>query len=172
MAVYQWGSRPRGVPAQIVGERLAQLADENGQRLTPRVVVEAARPMDAVLHPCFEWDDLRAAELFREDQARGIIRGVRVVTQEQSATQAEASERVFVNIVEQIGEELQHTYAPVPVVRRDPVLRQQVLAAARRDLMTWRNRYLELIRTLNLSESVDVINLSLSDTRESEHLTA
>lgn len=154
MATYRWGSYRGAVPAQIAGERLAQLATENNERLTPRLVVEDARPVDAALHKCFEWDDVRAAELHREQEARSLIRGVRVVTQAQTETQPEEAQRVFVNIVEQAGEEIEHSYMPVAVVRQSDDLRRQVLAAARRDFAAWRSRYLDIARVVG-AEAVE-----------------
>lgn len=152
MAKYRWGNYRGKVSAQIVGERLAQLAAENDQRLTPRVVVDDSRPLDAPLHECFEWDDLRAAELHREDQARALIRGVRVVTQEQTEQQPEESQRVFVNIIESVGDDTQHAYMPVAVVRESDDLKRQVLAAARRDFMSWQSRYMEIARVVGAQE--------------------
>lgn len=152
MAVYRWSGHNGGVPAQVAGEHLSRLASENGERLTPRVVVDDARPLDAPLHPCFEWDDLKAAELHRENQARALIRSVRVVTQERNEHQPEDAQRVFVNIVEQVGEDAQHAYMPVAVVRRNPDLRVQVLQAARRDFMTWRTRYMDVARAIGAED--------------------
>ena len=31
------------------------------------------------MHPCFTWDDAEAAELYRETEARSIVRSVRVI---------------------------------------------------------------------------------------------
>jgi hypothetical protein len=151
-SVYRWGGYRGAVPAQIAGERLTQIAAENNDRLTPRAVVDDARPIDAALHKCFEWDDVRAAELHREQEARALIRGVRVVTQVQTETQPEDAQRVFVNIVEQAGDEIEHSYMPIAVVRQSPDLQRQVLAAARRDFMSWRSRYLDIARVVGADQ--------------------
>jgi hypothetical protein len=68
------------VPAQVVGERLAEL--EAADCLNPAALVDDARPEDSPLHPAFEWDDDEAAERYREDQARSLIRSVFVVPQD------------------------------------------------------------------------------------------
>ena len=62
---------------EIVNE-LSRLHDQN-DGLRPPEVVDAARPDDSVLHPCFEWKDSVAGELYRQHQARNLIRSVRVV---------------------------------------------------------------------------------------------
>lgn len=47
-------------------------------RLTPALVVHAARQPQSPIHSHFEWDDGKAAAAWREDQARTLIRSVRI----------------------------------------------------------------------------------------------
>lgn len=56
---------------------LQRLEDANG-RLTATIVLEAARSPSSVLHSRFEWDDQQAAHSHRLEQARQLIRSVRV----------------------------------------------------------------------------------------------
>lgn len=63
------------IDPQVAGEELARISAENNG-LTPKTVVEEARPKDAALHPAFEWRDKIAGELYREHQARNLIRTV------------------------------------------------------------------------------------------------
>jgi len=44
--------------------------------LTPSAVVDEARPEDSPLHAAFEWDDSIAAEKYRLEQARRLLRQV------------------------------------------------------------------------------------------------
>lgn len=155
MAQYIWKNGGFKVKAQVAGERLAQLQAENGNRLTPRLVLDDARADDSPLHPCFEWDDVRAAELHREDQARSVIRAIRVV---QPTTGGESRViRAYVNIVEQVGQDLQHAYVPIATVMGDEGMRQQVLTRARRDLLAFKDRYTEI------EELTQVADLALSE---------
>jgi hypothetical protein len=59
-----------------VRDALAALAVDG--RLTPDAVVEAAADPDSPLHCHFTWDDEEAAALYRVEQARMLIRSVRV----------------------------------------------------------------------------------------------
>ena len=79
--IYQFraGYSLQGVTPQVVGDTLQRIEKQNGV-VTPASVVKIAEPKNAPLHPCFEWDDTKAAEKFRLDQARLIIRSVEVVT--------------------------------------------------------------------------------------------
>lgn len=69
---------PKGISPGSVAEELATIQEREGA-LTPPLVVDAARPEDAVLHPVFEWDNEKAAEAYRMKQARELIRAVEVV---------------------------------------------------------------------------------------------
>lgn len=136
---YIWKSGGFRVKPQVAGERLAALHEQNGHRLTPRIVLDDARPEESPLHPCFEWDDTRAAELHREDQARNIIRSIRV--SQQTSEKESRVVRAYVNIVEQVGKDIQHAYVPMATVMGDEAMRLQLLARARRDLMAFKERY-------------------------------
>lgn len=157
MATYRWdGHAGRGVSAQVVGERLEQLSAAHGNRLTARVVVDDARPADSPLHRCFEWDDLRAAELYREDQARDVIRSVRVVVEPIDGAERTVT-RMFVNVIDQRGGEASQAYVPSAVVRSDEDLRREVLLAARRDFLSWRARYQEIAELVGADVGMDIV---------------
>lgn len=47
--------------------------------LKPSSVVDAARNPDSPLHGHFCWDDTEAAEKWREEQARQLIRNIRII---------------------------------------------------------------------------------------------
>ena len=49
-------------------------------KLTPEQVVNAAADEASALHACFTWDDSEAAAKWRLDEAREIIRSVRIET--------------------------------------------------------------------------------------------
>ena len=62
-----------------VKKALDELAKRNKDRLTPRGVVAAARPARSPLHPEFTWDDRKCGELWRDEEARNLIRSYEVV---------------------------------------------------------------------------------------------
>ncbi len=77
MSKYQL-RRGVGVPADVVVTEFERINDEMGG-VTPQVVLDAARPDDAPLHPVFMWDDSQAAERYRLWQARDLVRAVHVI---------------------------------------------------------------------------------------------
>jgi len=80
--LYQWkdGARINGMDPQKVGERLERIRQKNGV-LTPRAVVLDAQRKTSPLHNGFEWDDKKAAAIYREERARAIMRVVVVTIQ-------------------------------------------------------------------------------------------
>ena len=104
--------------AEVV-EILASLAQKNGGILTPDAVVKEAKSQDSPLHDLFEWDSQVAAHAYRLDQARALIRSVRVVVSLETKQvrtvgyvrnpEAEADEQGYVSTTSLIGnEELAH----------------------------------------------------------------
>ena len=64
------------ITEQAIGE-LNALAGRTG-KLTPEQVVEAAKNPKSPLHDCFTWDNNAAAEKWRIEEARELIRSVRI----------------------------------------------------------------------------------------------
>ncbi len=60
--------------------------ESRGGKLTPEQVLDAARPDESPLHGFFEWDDSAAAEAYRIEQARELIRRVRIEITYQETT--------------------------------------------------------------------------------------
>lgn len=143
MTVYRWknGSRVKA-SAQAAGEACEAL--ERAGNLTPAALVDASRPEDAPLHGCFEWNDAKAAERYRESQAAYIIRSVEV----EIVGSCEPT-RAFVS-VEVVGEESEYRrveereYRRVEAVLSDPSSRGELLRMARRDMEAFRRKYADL----------------------------
>lgn len=149
--VYQW--KPRfnvPVDAQVAGEELERLRVRNNGQLTPPSVVRAAEPEDSPLHPAFEWDDEEAAQKFREDQARYMLRGITVSVERDG--EAAKPIRAFVNVE---ADDDSRGYIDVITAMSDKALRQQVLARAKQELDDWRNRYNEYAELAGVFEAID-----------------
>jgi hypothetical protein len=59
--------------AQVYGEFLWKMREENGDVLTPHQIVDKAKPKNSPIHEYFEWDDGIASEKYRIWQARYLI---------------------------------------------------------------------------------------------------
>lgn len=135
-------------PDEIGGALTAIAAKHNGE-IQPKHVVEAARDRRHPLHKHFEWDDKKAADAYRLDQARAIIRIVR--------TQIEPDEppvRAFYSVKDDNGQR----YRAVETVMSSASLQLALLKAAERDLRAFQSRY-QAIKDIsqNISEAIDAI---------------
>lgn len=132
--VYEWkaGARTNGMDAQKVGERLEQIRQKHGV-LTPSVIVADARLKASPLHKGFEWDDQKAAAIYREERARAIVRCVVVTLQ--GANTDPRQVRAFVHI----GNPLE--YEDIGAVMRDLDKREALLALALNRLNAVRAEY-------------------------------
>lgn len=114
--------------------QLQAIYEEHG-RLTPAVVVDAARPDDHPLHARFVWDDAVAGELYRREQAHELIQSVRITYTRQDNSQA--SVRAFHAVRGDEG----HVYQPTDEILADPLLTKMLLADMKREWQTLRARY-------------------------------
>lgn len=64
---------------ELVREVLEDLARNNGGTITPDQVIDHARDEASPLHNYFEWNDTLAAANYRREQARSLLRSVKIV---------------------------------------------------------------------------------------------
>lgn len=120
-----------------VKKQLEDIYEAHGQ-LTPQLLVDAARPADHPLHDRFEWDNSVAGEKYREEQARSLIRTVRVV-EVQGDTEI-TSVRAFHSVPGPQGP----SYVPLAEVVKDPIKAAIVLRTAEREWRQMFSRYKHL----------------------------
>lgn len=156
MKTYTWTPGAHAaVDAQVAGKALEKITSRNGGALTPKAVVEESRPKTAPLHACFEWNDGRAAEKYREDQARSIIRSVRIVQEGANDEEAEAIAYFHVTSPKHGA-----CYQPASVVMSDEELRQQALQDALTLLQGVRKRFAQLKELKPVFAAIDRIALA------------
>lgn len=153
--VYRWGSRGYAVPAQVVGDIVQGIIETEGV-CTPERLVQEARPASSDLHRIFEWDNTRAADAYRRQQARGIIGSVRVqVIANGKPTETSA----FVSVG--------HTpttrgrgggYRPVQVVIQDKDFKAEAIGAAKVQLRALRRRYANLVELGTVWSVIDALD--------------
>lgn len=116
------------VKPDVVGVELERVRGKRGS-LTPLAVVEASVPLDAPLHPVFEWDDAKAGVSYRVFQARNLIRSIRVI-----GIDSTESVRVYVHVpqesaIDEDGDQLKSGYQPMRIVVTRPDLYAAALSA-------------------------------------------
>lgn len=128
---------------QAIGEELARIAELNDGHLSPQAAKEAARDPANVLHKHFEWDDRLAAEAHRDDQARRLIRVVRIVDDER-----DEPPRAFLSISESPNGGV--FYRTVGDVANNRTLQEAALRALHRDLTAMERRSREIMDVCSL----------------------
>lgn len=133
-------ARISGIDAQVVGEMCEELSNTIG--LTPKTLLDANREENTPLHDYFEWRDDVAAEKYREEQARYVIRSIIVVEEEKPEVKA------YVPVIVEGKHEFKH----VETVVKSADLTQQMLENAKRELFAFRVKYNKLRDYVELSE--------------------
>ncbi len=139
--VYKW--KPMAMvkaDAQKAGEVCEELQNTIG--LTARNLLEVSRPEEAPLHNEFEWDDSIAAEAYREEQARYIIRQLVIQTEEEQP----ATVRAFFKIEGK-------TYEDVGTILMSPTKTQAMLERALTEFRAFRAKYYSLKELTPLFEA-------------------
>ena len=126
--------REKADPEKI-GAELERIASANKGRLQPGYVMTDARRRTSPLHPHFEWSDKVAAEAYRLDQARTLIRSVRII-----AADDEPPQHAFLSITDKHGT----AYHTVAEVLGSSEMQMALMRQAQRDLQAWERRYRDL----------------------------
>lgn len=129
------GSKMKSKAPLIVGI-LKRIADENNGLLLPEMVVEAARPLNSPLHSKFEWSNTKAANAYRLEQARRLIRvSVEIIPQSKKPTD------VFVSLS---TDRRKGGYRVVTEVLSNAQMRAQMLSDALAEMELFRAKYADL----------------------------
>lgn len=139
-----------------IREALQDVYDRHGS-LTPRMVVDEATSgvTDAgeALSRHFEWDDSSAADSYRIEQARRLIRSVRVAYREPTEEEAARSVRGFVSVKTSEG----RAYHPTEKVAHDPFLSALMLRDAEREWKAMLRKY------SHMKEFVEMVRKDVED---------
>ena len=159
--IYQWKTEGLycGISPQDAGEEIESCISSSGN-ITPESVVEKARTKTSVLHSIFVWDNDQAAELYRIDQARALIRNIVTITvfKEKSNDPIEPV-RAFVHIVDSNVK----GYKSIKTVIYTPQDYEYMMKCAMEDLRAFARKYAVLskiggkisVRIIKLLDAID-----------------
>jgi len=116
-----------------IADALEQLSKDG--KLTPVEVVDAARNVNHPLHSYFEWDNSRAAELYRLAQARILINHVEVTL---NVDGEETKFEKYVNVSLGNGS---RSYITIEKALSKEEYRSQVIATALAEAEYWQKKY-------------------------------
>ena len=136
--------------AQPAGEIMAQL-EQKGE-LTGQALVDASRDVDAPIHDYFEWDDSVAAESFRVEQARYLIRSI-CVEIEPADSEPPEKVKVFYNV-----EQSDSNYHSIETIVQSEDLSAKLYKTAVRELKAFQVRYAVIADHLqNVFDEIDAL---------------
>lgn len=152
--VYQWKmEKLYPVDAQSAGEELERIESKRNE-VTAKNVVAESKPKDAVLHPCFDWNDKTAAERWREYQARKMICALVTVHVQPNQSNEKCGSasvvRAFVNVSD--------GYKPLPTVLRVSKYKDEMLADAKRDMQAFEDKYHSLEELSEVFSAMHEVN--------------
>lgn len=113
--------------AQLLGAVIERLTEQKGS-VTPEDIVTAARDEASPAHRYFEWNDQKAAQQYRLEQARYILRVIHVEIAPQETIRAFHS----VHIDEMSSTDRQ--YVSLKQVQSNDRFRQQIIEGALNEL--------------------------------------
>jgi hypothetical protein len=157
MNTYSW---KYNIPAnaQRVGSELEAIYEEHG-KLTPPLIVEDARNDERETHKLIEWDEATAAEKYRLEQARHIMRNIIVVQstpnlEEPKEEQKIIKFRAFENVE---TEEQERYFMPMQVAVSREDTRNYMLKQAMMALQSFRQKYGMITDLAAVIDAIDAL---------------
>ena len=131
-------------------KELRKIERANGGVLQPEKVVEHAANPDSALHSAFEWDDSEAAQKYRLEQARQLIR---VCVEYVPHVKGEM--KSFVSIRSERYEDGGYRHAPTLMMSQDG--RDSLLETALWELETFQRKYSELTELAEVFAAIKAV---------------
>jgi len=143
---------------------LTQVAKQNGGMLLVDQVIDLARDENNILHKHFTWDDSKAADAYRKQEARALIQRCRIKLVETEAMEV----RAFVSLP--TDRENGGGYRLTTRVMSDDNLKEELLHDIKMTIQRW-NKKLHLLDQ-DLAELLMAVEERLQGVPVEEHRTA
>ena len=131
---------------QHVVKALQRIQEQHGH-LTAEVTVNEARNPDSPLHPHFDWDDATAAEKHRLEQARALIRSVKI--------QVTTDERKVSTVCYVRDPDTDHGYVPTLSLKDDTDRAREALMSEVRRAQAAMERARDVADALGMRDDVE-----------------
>lgn len=151
--VYKWKGRHYSVSADIVGKEVEKLEKKYGE-VTARNFVDAARPEKSPLHKLLEWDNTKAAEAWRIQQAGTIICCLSI---QRENTPEPVTVRAYMNVADGADNPTRRTgsFINTQDAFSDKEKRSMILKVAVRELKELQQKYSNLQELAAVFEAID-----------------
>lgn len=118
-----------------------------GDSYTPQQIVDFAKNPETELHKCFEWDDTKAAENWRKQQARYVCCSISIVTDE--TEQKQTAYRIIQHNTDK------QSYQNVVVTVRNRDQYSELLQMAKRELNSFKERYRSIVELESVIDEIE-----------------
>lgn len=146
--------------AQKFGEQIEALIEANDGSIVVTQVVDDAKHEDSPLHEFFEWNDQRAAERYRLNQARYILRSIEVMIKAEDGQ--ENTVRAFHHVTvddsfTSARNKAEHVVVTIQRAMSEEDLRKQIIEEALRQLQAWQRKYRQYKELGAIIKAIDEI---------------
>lgn len=152
--VYKWQSRTYAIDPNIFGRHMETLEKQHGS-VTAKILLDSARDEDSPVHSAFEWDNDKAAEKYRLQQATNMIVAIATV-QEPEEKEAPTIYRAYSNVDKRNSGKFVSTARALS----DEEMRSVVLRHAIEELQQFKRKYLGLKELAKVFSAADDLSVS------------
>jgi hypothetical protein len=145
---FRKGFRVKGITAAALHKHISALEAQYGRKVTAQEMLTSARPKGSPIHHLFEWDDRVAAEGFRLEKARYLLRAM-VVEHYIESTKKTIEVRTHVFSPKEQG------YISIRRALTDEERRTELLEQALKELRCWRKTYKDLSELASIFRAID-----------------
>ena len=146
----------KNVDPQVVAEEILALGDNP----KAKEVLEMARDPNKLTHKLIEWDDAKAAEKYRLDQAGRIISDLHIV--EVGLNDKEQPQKISVPLRMFYHLEGEEGYRPITKIIQDEDLHKKLLMTAYSELKSFTVKYSNLTELSPVFEAIREIGKQLA----------
>lgn len=143
------------VKAQIVGDTLNEIFEQNDGVVLTSTVVKSATPKRSPIHDCFEWDNNIAAKKFRERQAADLLRWIVIVKESNDEDSEPLEVRAFVSVESEGG----RYYTTIGRAAKDKDVYDSIERQAYNDYMALYHKYKDLKLFRQVNKELDKIQI-------------
>jgi hypothetical protein len=162
--LFRQAFKPKEIEMEMERKYLTQVAKKNGGMLMVDQVIELARDENNILHKHFTWDDSKAADAFRKQEARALIQRCRIKLVEHDPVEV----RAFVSLP--TDRENGGGYRLTTRVLGDEGLKDELLRDIKLTIQRW-NKKLHLLDQ-DLADLLLAVEEKLESKATEEHRTA
>lgn len=150
---YSWRNVRYPVKAEDAGTELERIQAKYGE-VTPKNLLDESRPVTAVMHNCYEWNDTVAAEKWRLQQSRHIMSCL-TVTYESVEDNSDEIKTIEVRAFQNVSPEREGRFLHVKNAMESPEYRHELMLRALRELAEYRKKYTDLSELAKVIGYVD-----------------